>query len=53
MQCCYDKSFEGGPWKKILIIEDEDDVRASINLLLSDAGYPVQESTDGLNVFNI
>ena len=39
--------------KKILIIEDEADVRESIKLLLIDAGYIVRESADGLDISDI
>lgn len=39
--------------KRIAIIEDEEDVRNSISSLLTDTGYLVYESSDGLDLSNI
>ena len=39
--------------KKIVLVEDEDDVRESIKLLLLDAGYEVKDSADAVNIFDI
>lgn len=45
--------FEKDLPKKIVLIEDEDDVRESIKLLLVDAGYDVKDSPDALEIFDI
>ena len=37
-----------GYGKRVLVVEDDDDVRLIICLLLSEAGYNVYESCDGL-----
>lgn len=39
--------------KKIVLIEDEDDVRESIKSLLEDAGYEVKDSADAIDIFRI
>ncbi|WP_207427700.1 response regulator [Pedobacter sp. SYSU D00535] len=38
---------------KILLIEDEDNVRETIDLLLTTAGYQVRASATGKNIFEI
>lgn len=39
--------------KKIVLIEDDDDVRVSIKILLEDAGYEVKDSADAVDIFDI
>ncbi|MEJ6978935.1 response regulator [Pedobacter sp. P351] len=39
--------------KKIVLVEDEDDVRESIKILLLDAGYEVKDAPDAVNIFDI
>lgn len=39
--------------KRILVIEDEDNVRETLDLILTNAGFSVQTSATGINIFNI
>ncbi|MBC7915497.1 MAG: response regulator [Pyrinomonadaceae bacterium] len=39
--------------KRIVVIEDEDNVRETLELLLSNAGFTVRSSSTGKDVFNI
>jgi DNA-binding response OmpR family regulator len=39
--------------KKIIIVEDEDNVRETLDLLLTNAGFTVKSSATGKDVFNL
>ncbi|MBC8053576.1 MAG: response regulator [Sphingobacteriaceae bacterium] len=38
--------------KRVIIVEDEDNVRETLELLLSNAGYTVKSSATGTDIFN-
>lgn len=39
--------------KRILVIEDEDNVRETLDLILANAGFSVRTSATGIDIFNI
>jgi DNA-binding response OmpR family regulator len=38
--------------RRVIIVEDEDNVRETLELLLTNAGFKVQSSATGANIFN-